>query len=59
MVITDVYQGQKYRELESFTSEGNVTLAVNTDGVQLLKSSNVAMWLIWAVINELPKTMRY
>lgn len=56
-VISDIHQGKKYPEM--FVSQGNITLTTNTDGVQLFKSSNVSMWPIWAIINELPPNMRY
>ena len=51
--IEDIHQG---KELEEFTSCGNLTLLVNTDGVQLFSSSTVSMWL---AMNELPISMRY
>lgn len=57
-VIRDITDGRKYKELKEFTSQGNVTLTVNTDGVQLFKSSTVSMWPIWVMINELPLPMR-
>ena len=56
--MRDIYDGQKYRELNEFTSKGNLTMLLNTDGVQLFKSSSMSMWPIWLVINELPFTMR-
>lgn len=56
--VRDLHDGRKYRELEAFTSKGNLTLTVNTDGVQLFKSSTVSMWPIWVIINELPVTLR-
>ena len=49
--IYDITSGRKYQEMRSFTSEPtNVTLLMNTDGVQLFKSSSVSMWPIWIVI---------
>ena len=56
--ICDIQNGKKYREMSEFTSKGNLTLVVNTDGVQLFKSSSVSMWPIWIIINELPVSMR-
>ena len=58
-VMEDIHQGKKYKELEEFTSCGNLTLLVNTDGVQLFRSSTVSMWPVWLAINELPISMRY
>lgn len=57
-LIRDICDGQRYKELGAFISQGNLTLIVNTDGVQMFKSSNVSMWPIWVVINELPATLR-
>lgn len=57
-VVKDVHGGLKYKELKRFTSLKNLTLTVNTDGVQLFKSSTVSMWPIWILINELPVIMR-
>lgn len=56
--IMDVQDGRKYKELEMFTSVGNLTLTANCDGIQLFKSSSVSMWPVWVVINELPIKMR-
>lgn len=56
--ICDIHGGRKYRELQQFVSQGNLTLTVNTDGVALFKSSSVSMWPIWILINELPISMR-
>ena len=53
-VIRDIQHGEKYREVGSFLSHlGNLTLLMNTDGVQIFKSSSVSIWPIWVVINEL------
>ena len=58
--IKDIHQGEKYREVGSFLSQpGNLTLLMNTDGVQIFKSSSVSLWPIWVVINELPPSLRY
>ena len=58
-VMKDVRDGRKYKEdFSSFVFQGNVTLMANTDGLQLFKSSTVAMWPIWVTINELPVRMR-
>lgn len=57
-VIKDIHGGKKYKELQEFTSQRNLTLSVNTDGVQLFKSSTVSMWPIWIIINELPISLR-
>lgn len=59
-VIRDIQHGEKYREVGSFLSHlGNLTLLMNTDGVQIFKLSSVSIWPIWVVINELPPPLRY
>lgn len=59
VITQDIHDGRKYKELKDFTSQGNLTLVVNTDGIQLFKSSTVSMWPIWILINELPVSLRY
>ena len=64
--IQDIYDGEEYSK---FTGPGgflsshhpaNVSLLINTDGVQLFRSSvTSSMWPIWLVINELPASVRY
>lgn len=56
--VRDVLDGQKYKEMQ-FASRQTLTMVVNTDGVQLFKSSQVSMWPIWIVVNEFPASMRY
>ena len=58
--LRDVLDGKEYKKHEEFLSEpGNVSLLLNTDGVNLFKSSNISLWPIWLVINELPPHVRY
>lgn len=57
--ITDIYDGEGYREFAQFLSHSShVSLMLNTDGVALYRSSNVSIWPIWGVVNELPATLR-
>ena len=57
--LRDVLDGREYRKHEDFLSEpGNVSLLLNTDGVNLFKSSTISLWPIWLVINELPPHVR-
>ena len=37
----------------------NVTFTLFTDGIPLFKSSNVSLWPVYLVINELPRKERY
>ena len=52
--------GKEYCKHKEFTSgRGNVSLLLNTDGVQLFHSSTTSLWPIWISINELPPNVRY
>ena len=58
-VIHDVYDGEGYkRHLDLLSQPANVSLLFNTDGVALYRSSKVSVWPVWAVVNELPPSLR-
>ena len=58
--IEDVYDGVGYRKNAQFLSHpAHISLLLNTDGVALYRSSKVSIWPVWAVINELPSSIRY
>lgn len=58
--ISDIYDGAKYKELHDFVSpKPSVTLVLNTDSVQLFKSSTVSLWPVWLAICELPRALRF
>ena len=63
--LHDIYDGAdsvKYTRPGGFLSAdhpANVSLTINTDGVQVFKSSDVHFWPVWLVVNELPPTFRY
>lgn len=53
------YDGEGYRRHLHFLSQpANVSLLLNTDGVAIYRSSKVSIWPVWAVVNELPVSMR-
>ena len=60
--ISDVYDGKAY--LAHMVEEGflsnpmNISMLLNTDGIQVFKSSNLSLWPIYLVINELPPHLR-
>lgn len=59
--IKDVYDGTNYREAfrKGFLSDPNsISFSLNTDGVQIFKSSMVSMWPVYMLINELPLSER-
>jgi hypothetical protein len=58
--IADIYDGEGYKGFSEFLMHpAHVSLLVNTDGVALYRSSSVSVWPVWAVVNELPPTLRY
>ena len=57
--LRDVYDGEGYKQhIEYLSDPAHVSLLLNTDGVAIYRSSKVSIWPVWAVINELPPTMR-
>lgn len=57
--MEDVYDGQGYKKHAQFLSQlSHVSLHLNTDGVSLYRSSKVSIWPVWAIINELPTSLR-
>ena len=58
--LRDVYDGKQYQQHKEFVSKPeNVTLLLNTDGVNLFRSSSTSIWPIWVILNELPPHIRY
>ena len=55
--ISDIYDGKAHNDF--LQNKAHVSLALNTDGVAIFRSSKVDLWPVWLVINELPKTKRY
>jgi hypothetical protein len=59
--ISDIYDGSNYKTAfeKGFLSDPHaVSFSMNTDGVQIFKSSTVSMWPVYLTINELPTTDR-
>lgn len=59
--IHDIYDGSEYKKhVRSgfLSSMSNVSLLLNTDGVQVFSSSKREVWPIWLAINELPPNLR-
>ena len=61
--IRDIVDGtvyKKFTEPEGFlTSEDNLTLLFNTDGIPLYKSSKVNIWPVFLAVNELSPEERF
>ena len=60
--LIDIYGGAEYKKLmepgQFLSHAENVSFCLNTDGIQVFKSSNTEIWPIWLQINELPPAMR-
>ena len=56
--IEDIYDGELYKRYAGIngilSSEKNISLMWNTDGIPVFKSSKFALWPLYFVINELP-----
>ena len=62
--IHDIYDGCEYRKYVqsgflSTCNKANVSLTLNTDGINIYRSSKCSLWPVWLQINELPPTQRY
>ena len=61
--IKDILNGEIYANLRKpgnfLSSESNISLLFNTDGVPLYNSSKVGLWPVYLVINELPPVIRF
>lgn len=58
--IEDIYDGEMYKEFESGTSsEYDISLMWNSDGVQVFKSTSFSLSQFYLVINELPPEKRF
>lgn len=59
--VKDVYDGTNYKEAfrKGFLEDPNsISFSLNTDGVQIFRSSTVSMWPVYMLINELPVSER-
>lgn len=61
--IRDVYDGREYQKFVqcdflSAQNKANVSLTLNTDGVDFYRSSKFSLWPVWLQINELSPTQR-
>ena len=60
--LNDIYQGTLYRKYVEnsgpLSSPDNISFTFNTDGAAVFKSSNVSVWPLFLVINELPYKLR-
>ncbi|XP_028417094.1 uncharacterized protein LOC114541355 [Dendronephthya gigantea] len=60
--IEDIYDGKQYRRFFGnggiLDDQRNISLTWNTDGIPVFKSSKVAIWPLYFVVNELPYAQR-
>ena len=58
----DIYDGILHKNLSKddgpLNSPNNISFTFNTDGAPVFKSSNVSIWPIYLVVNELPYRLR-
>ena len=61
--LTDIYGGQLYQALASdggcLADDRNISMVLNTDGVVVFHSTNLSIWPVLLMINELPFSQRY
>ena len=68
--ISDVLDGKIYKEtfdgnyirgmnLHHMQKECHISFQMNTDGVQIFRSTSFSVWPIYLTINELPPHVRY
>ncbi len=63
--IEDVHDGEIYRELykselgDLFEKNEAFTFTLNTDGISICDESNLTIWPIILVCNEIPKERRF
>ena len=57
----DIFDGREYKKLVQsgfLSNKANVSFTLNTDGVDIYRSSKSSLWPIWLQINEFPPTQR-
>ena len=59
--IRDIYDGCEYWKYVQCGflpahNKANVSLTLNTDGIDIYRSSKCSLWPIWLKLNELPPT---
>lgn len=57
--ISDVCDGEIYRDINRSISDTFITLKMNVDGIQPNRGSNKSIWPITLVVNELPLDRRF
>ena len=55
--IREIIDGTKYKE-KGVSFPNSLSLTCNTDGVLVFSASNVSLWPVYYIINELPLIVR-
>lgn len=62
-LIKDIYDGESYRQflnkLNDYDRKAYVTAIFNTDGAPVFESSNLSIWPIYIMLNEIPIENRF
>lgn len=60
-IISDVYDGSLYKQFRSSVNFSPCTYSftLNTDGVKLCDKSNLTLWPVYLIINELDSEERF
>ena len=56
---SEIYSGSLYTEIFPFLGDLDITVSLNTDGVDIFDSSNKSVWPIFLTINEIPYPERF
>lgn len=61
--LADIYGSQLYQALACaggcLANDRNISVVLNTDGVVVFQSTNLSIWPVLLMINELPFPQRY
>lgn len=60
--LEDIYDGNQYRKYFQgggiLSDQRNISFTWNTDGIPVFKSSKLAIWPLYCIVNELPYAQR-
>lgn len=61
-ILEDIYDGKIYQfyiKNKFLKTLNQISFCLNTDGISLFSHSKTSFWLIYLIINELPKTIHF
>ena len=56
---SEIFSGMNYQRIIPNMGELDISLALNTDGVDIFEISNKAFWLVFLTINEITYPERF